>query len=60
MPSIQDLLEKLRQRKQEQLSRFNLDSVMDDIREKLDDVIKTEREGIEKKLDETRSRSDDA
>ena len=59
MPSIQDLLEKLRRRKQEQLSRFNLDSVMDDIREKLDTIIKTEREGIGKKLDETRSRSDD-
>ncbi len=59
MPSIQELLEKLRQRKQEQLSRFNLDSVMDDIREKLDAIIKTEREGIEKKLDETRRRSGD-
>ncbi|HEY94015.1 MAG TPA: VWA domain-containing protein [Dehalococcoidia bacterium] len=59
MPSIQELLEKLRQRKQEQLSKFNLDSVMEDIREKLDTIIKTEREGIEKKLDDTRSRSDD-
>jgi uncharacterized protein with von Willebrand factor type A (vWA) domain len=58
MPSIQELLEKLRQRKQEQLSRFDLDSVMDDIREKLDAIIKSEREGIEKKLDETRNRSD--
>ncbi|MBN2075536.1 MAG: VWA domain-containing protein [Dehalococcoidales bacterium] len=59
MPSIQDLLEQLRQRKQEQLSKFNLDSVMDDIREKLDSIIKTEREGIEKKLDDTRNKADD-
>src|SRR4030042_1200394 len=59
MPSIQELLEKLRQRKQEQIRKFNLDSVLDDIREKLNTIIKTEREGIEKKLDDTRIRSGD-
>lgn len=57
MPNIQDLLDRLRQRRQEQLSRFNLDSVMGDIREKLDSIIKTEREGIGEKLEEARNKA---
>jgi uncharacterized protein with von Willebrand factor type A (vWA) domain len=60
MPSIQDMLDRLRQRKQEQLSRYNLDSVMNDIREQLDDIVKTERQGIQAKLDEARDRAEDA
>jgi len=57
LPGLQDLLQRLRQNKQGQLDRFNLSSVMDDIREKLDDILKTEREGIERKLDETRQKT---
>ncbi|MEE8353496.1 MAG: hypothetical protein V3S10_03485 [Dehalococcoidales bacterium] len=52
LPGLQDLLQRLRQQKQGQLDRFNLSSVMDDIREKLDDILKTEREGIDRKIDE--------
>ena len=46
-PGLRDLLERLRQQRQQQLERYNLDSVMDDIKEKLQDVIDTERKGIE-------------
>ena len=53
MPGMRDLLDRLRQRRQEQLSRYNMDSVMDDIREKLNQVIETEREGIQRRLAET-------
>lgn len=57
LPGLQDLLQRLRQEKQGQLDRFNLSSVMDDIREMLDDILKTEREGIERKLDEARNKT---
>ncbi len=59
MPSIQELVDKLRQKKQEQLGKYNLDSVMNDIREKLENIIKTEREGIANKLDDARNKADD-
>lgn len=57
LPGIQDLLQKLRQEKQGQLDKFNLSSIMDDIREKLDDILKTERAGIDRKLEEARQKS---
>jgi uncharacterized protein with von Willebrand factor type A (vWA) domain len=57
LPSMQELLQKLRNQKQQQLDRFNLGSVLDDIRQKLDEILKTEREGIQNKLDEAREKS---
>lgn len=57
LPSIQDLLQRLQQRKQEQLEKYNLGSMLDEIRHKLDDIIKTERQGIQQKLDEARQKA---
>src|ERR1035437_1468121 len=57
MPTMKDLLERLKEKRQRQLSRFNLDSSMDDIRKALEDIIKTEREGIQKKLDEIKGKA---
>jgi uncharacterized protein with von Willebrand factor type A (vWA) domain len=45
-PSLQELIHRLQNRRQQQLDRFKVDSVMDEIRQKLDDILKTEREGI--------------
>ncbi len=53
MPGLRDLLDRLKNQRQEQLHRYNMDSVMDDIKEKLEDVVKTEREGIQRRLDQT-------
>jgi uncharacterized protein with von Willebrand factor type A (vWA) domain len=50
---MQQLMERLRQRRQEQLDRYDVGGIMDQIREMLDDVIKTEREGIDRRLDQT-------
>ncbi|HLY64808.1 MAG TPA: VWA domain-containing protein, partial [Chloroflexota bacterium] len=52
MPGLRDLLERLRDRRQQQLQRYNMDSVMDDIRQQLGKVLETEREGIQRRLDE--------
>ena len=51
MGGLRDLLDKLRQRREQQLGQYNLGSVMDDIQKQLEDVLNTEREGIEKRLD---------
>jgi len=51
LPSLQDLLQRLRQRRQEHLEKYKLGSVLDDIRQKLDNVIKTEQQGIKDRLD---------
>ena len=52
MRGLQDLLNRLRERKQQQLNRYRLDSLMDDLKKRLDEVLKTEREGIQRKLDQ--------
>ena len=53
MPGLQDLLQKLRQRRQRQLDRFDLDSTLEDIKKKLEDVLRTEREAVKKLGDKT-------
>jgi uncharacterized protein with von Willebrand factor type A (vWA) domain len=57
LPSVQDLLQRLRQRRQGQLDRYNLGSVMKEIREKLDNILKTERQGIERRLEDARRKA---
>jgi uncharacterized protein with von Willebrand factor type A (vWA) domain len=59
MPGIQELLQRLRQQRQQNLDKFNLGSMMDDIREKLEQVLKSEREGIQKKIDEAQKKAKD-
>lgn len=54
LPSLQELLQRLRQRRQSQLDKYKLSSVMDDIRQRLDNILKTERAGIQRRLDEAR------
>ena len=51
---LRDLKERLRQLQQQQLERYNLESAMDDIEERLQDVLDTERAGIERRLSEAR------
>jgi uncharacterized protein with von Willebrand factor type A (vWA) domain len=57
LPSIQELLQRLQQRRQDQLNKYNLGSVLDEIRQKLDEILKTERQGIQSKLDEARQKA---
>jgi uncharacterized protein with von Willebrand factor type A (vWA) domain len=57
MPGLKDLLEKLRRQKQERMQRYDLGSSMDDIKKKLEDVIKTEREGVKQRMPEGRERA---
>ena len=54
VPGLQGLLQRLRDRRQEQLDRFNLQSMLSDIQERLEQIVETEREGIARRLDEAR------
>jgi uncharacterized protein with von Willebrand factor type A (vWA) domain len=51
---LEELMERLRKRRQEQLERYSLDGVFKDIEEKLDNVLRLERGGIDERLRESR------
>lgn len=57
LPSLKDLIERLRQRRQEHLGKYKLNSMMEDIRKKLEDIINTERQGIQRRLDEAKKKA---
>ena len=47
MQGLRDMMRQLREQKQRQLKRFNLDSIFEDFRERLDEIIQMERDRIE-------------
>ncbi|HEY7127090.1 MAG TPA: VWA domain-containing protein [Ktedonobacterales bacterium] len=49
---LQELMERVRNRRQQQMQRYNLSSVMEDILKKLEEVKQLERDGIERRLNE--------
>ena len=53
---IRDLLEELKQRRRQEMERYDLGSVLNDIKERLQDIVDTEREGIDRRLQEARQR----
>src|SRR5690349_16337830 len=57
MEGLQQLLEQLRERRQQELNRFDMGSVFDEIKEKLEEVKQLERDGIDRRLQEARQQS---
>ena len=57
LPGLQDLLNRLRRQRQRQLDRYDLSSVLDDIKRKLDKILQTEREGIERRVADATERA---
>ncbi|MEX2246119.1 MAG: VWA domain-containing protein [Dehalococcoidia bacterium] len=53
LQGLRDLLQQLRQQRRNTLDRYNLSSVIDDIRKRLDEVLSMERETIDRRLSET-------
>src|SRR2546430_17689884 len=50
---LRELMERMRDQRNQQLNRYNMASgVMDDLREKLEEIKRMEREGIQHRLDE--------
>ena len=56
MQGLRDMIQKLREQKQRQLQRFNLDGIFDQFQERLDEIIAMERETI----DEWKQKAEDA
>ena len=51
LPGLRDLMNRVRQTRQEQTQRYDMGSMLDDIRAQIQDVIDTERDGIQQRLD---------
>ncbi|MGH2616539.1 MAG: VWA domain-containing protein [Thermomicrobiales bacterium] len=52
VPGLQGLMQRLRERRQQQLEQYNLQSMLSDIAERIEQIVQTEREGIARRLDE--------
>ena len=50
MPGLRELMERLKDQRRQQLQQYNMDSVVDDLKERLDNILQTEREGIDRRL----------
>src|SRR5690348_12677777 len=55
---LRDMLERLRERRREQLDRYDLGGVYEDIARQLDEIVEQEREGIDRRVDEARASGD--
>jgi uncharacterized protein with von Willebrand factor type A (vWA) domain len=60
LPGWWDMLQKVRQQRQEQLNRYDLGSIFEDIRSRLREVIETERDAIDERLEDANQRVDSA
>ena len=60
LTGLRDLMEQLKNRRRQQLEQYNMDSVVDDLKERLDEIIQTERAGINRRLEEARGQVDEA
>jgi len=57
MPGLDDLTKQLQDLREQELARYDLDSVVDDLKEKLQEVVDTERDGIKERVEQAQ-RSD--
>ena len=52
MPGLRDLMQQLREQRQQQLEQYNMDSVIEDIEKRLEEVLSRERQGINQRLEQ--------
>jgi uncharacterized protein with von Willebrand factor type A (vWA) domain len=55
---LREMLEQLRERRREQLERYDLGGVYEDIARRLDEIVDEERAGIERRVDEAQQSGD--
>ena len=55
---LQDAMKRLRERRQQTLNQHNLDSIVDELQQRLKDILRTEREGIDRRLQDAHDRRD--
>ena len=54
MQGLRDLINQIRREKEKQLKQYDLESMMDDLKETLDRIVGMEREELERRLEEAR------
>ena len=52
LSGLKELMERVKNQRRQQLQQHNMDSVMDDLKEKLEEILKTERQGIDRRRQE--------
>ncbi len=52
LPGFEEMLERLRQKRLQQLKRYNLNDLFSNIRERLSDIVRRERQGINDRLEQ--------
>ncbi|MGA7730740.1 MAG: VWA domain-containing protein, partial [Chloroflexia bacterium] len=60
MPGLRDLLDRLKQARQDTLRQHNMDAIVNDIRQRLEKIKETERAGIDRRVDEGRKTNDES
>ena len=60
MPGLKDLMDQLKNRRRRKLQEYNMDSVMEDIQKRLNEILTAERQGIQRRRDEARQEVEDA
>jgi uncharacterized protein with von Willebrand factor type A (vWA) domain len=60
LQGLRDLLQQLRQQRRNQLDKYNLSSLMDDIKKRLDEVLEMERGTIDRRLDDAQGGQSDS
>jgi uncharacterized protein with von Willebrand factor type A (vWA) domain len=53
---LQEMLRRLRQRRRQMLDRYDLTSVIEDIRQRLDEILRTEKSALRRRLEEANER----
>ncbi|HLF04517.1 MAG TPA: VWA domain-containing protein [Dehalococcoidia bacterium] len=54
MTGLREMMEQLKEQRRRQLQSYNMDSVVDDLKERLENILRTEREGIDRKLEQAK------
>lgn len=57
MPGWWDMMKRVRQKRQEQLNRYDLGSIFEDVKERLQEVIDTERAGLDSRVESAKARA---
>jgi len=58
LQGMREMLDRLRQERREQLDRYDLGGVYEDIAKRLDEIVEQEQEGIDRRVDEARRSGD--
>jgi uncharacterized protein with von Willebrand factor type A (vWA) domain len=58
MPGLRELMDQLKNQRRQQLQQHNMDSVVDDLKERLENIVQTEQEGIKRRLNEAKDQVD--